>query len=101
MTDIIGALEAGGFEIRDVESLREHYALTLRRWVANLAAGREQAVAEIGEERERVWRLYMLGSAQGFEGGEIGIYQTLAARPGASALATARPHASSALEVRT
>ena len=56
--------EAGGFEIRDVESLREHYALTLRRWVANLAADREAAVAEIGEERERVWRLYMLGSAR-------------------------------------
>ncbi len=84
VTDIIGALEAGGFEIRDVESLREHYALTLRRWVANLAAGREAAIAEIGEERERVWRLYMLGSAQGFEGGEIGIYQTLAARDGAA-----------------
>ena len=41
VNDIIGALEAGGFEIRDVESLREHYALTLRRWVANLAAGRD------------------------------------------------------------
>jgi cyclopropane-fatty-acyl-phospholipid synthase len=84
VTDIIGALEAGGFEIRDVESLREHYALTLRRWLANLAAGREAAVAEIGDQRERVWRLYMLGSAQGFEGGEIGIYQTLAAREGAA-----------------
>ena len=82
VTDIIGALEAGGFEIRDVESLREHYALTLRRWVANLAAGRGAAIAEIGEERERVWRLYMLGSAQGFEEGEIGIYQTLAVRAG-------------------
>ncbi len=41
VNDIIGALESGGFEIRDVESLREHYALTLRRWVANLAAARE------------------------------------------------------------
>jgi cyclopropane-fatty-acyl-phospholipid synthase len=84
VTDIIGALEARGFETRDVESLREHYALTLRRWVANLAAGRDAAVAEIGEERERVWRLYMLGSAQGFEVGEIGIYQTLAVRSGAA-----------------
>jgi cyclopropane-fatty-acyl-phospholipid synthase len=84
VTDIIGALEAGGFEIRDVESLREHYALTLRRWLANLAASRQAAIAEIGDERERVWRLYMLGSAQGFEGGEIGIYQTLAARNGAA-----------------
>jgi cyclopropane-fatty-acyl-phospholipid synthase len=84
VSDIIGALEARGFETRDVESLREHYALTLRRWVANLAAGRDAAVAEIGEERERVWRLYMLGSAQGFEVGEIGIYQTLAVRSGAA-----------------
>ncbi len=84
VNDIIGALEAGGFEIRDVESLREHYALTLRRWVANLAAGRDEAVAEVGSERERVWRLYMLGSAQGFEGGEIGVYQTLAALDGAA-----------------
>jgi cyclopropane-fatty-acyl-phospholipid synthase len=93
VTEIIGALEARGFEIRDVESLREHYALTLRRWVANLAAGREASVAEIGEQRERVWRLYMLGSAQGFEGGEIGIYQTLAVRGGAGhALPLDRTH---------
>ncbi|HET6171305.1 MAG TPA: cyclopropane-fatty-acyl-phospholipid synthase family protein [Gaiellales bacterium] len=83
VNDILGALESGGFEIRDVESLREHYALTLRRWLANLAAHRDEAVAEIGTERERVWRLYMLGSAQGFETGEIGIHQTLAAREGA------------------
>jgi cyclopropane-fatty-acyl-phospholipid synthase len=84
VNDIIGALEAGGFEVRDVESLREHYALTLRRWLANLAASREEAVGEVGIERERVWRLYMLGSAQGFEQGEIGVYQTLAAREGAA-----------------
>jgi cyclopropane-fatty-acyl-phospholipid synthase len=83
VNDIIGALEARGLEVRDVESLREHYALTLRRWVANLAARREEVIAEVGEERERVWRLYMLGSAQGFEAGEIGVYQTLAARAGA------------------
>jgi cyclopropane-fatty-acyl-phospholipid synthase len=83
VNDIVSALEAGGFEIRDVESLREHYALTLRRWVANLAASRDEAIAEVGFERERVWRLYMLGSAQGFEGREIGVYQTLAARDGA------------------
>jgi cyclopropane-fatty-acyl-phospholipid synthase len=81
--DIIGALEARGLEVRDVESLREHYALTLRGWLANLAAHREEVVAEVGEERERVWRLYMLGSAQGFEAAEIGVYQTLAVRAGA------------------
>ena len=84
VNDIVGALESGGFEIRDVESLREHYPLTLRRWVANLAANRDEAVGEIGEERERVWRVDMLGSAQGFASGEIGVYQTLASRADAA-----------------
>ena len=32
----VQAMEAAGFEIRDVESLREHDARTLRQWVANL-----------------------------------------------------------------
>ncbi|MGH2876579.1 MAG: class I SAM-dependent methyltransferase, partial [Solirubrobacteraceae bacterium] len=57
---------------------------TLRRWVANLAANRDAAIAEVGPQRERVWRLYMLGSALGFEAGDISVYQVLAARPGAS-----------------
>ena len=82
--------------MRDVESLREHYPLTLRAWVANLAARREEAVAEVGDERERVWRMYMLGSALGFEDGDVTVYQVLtdppgrAARAAAAALAAAR-----------
>ena len=69
--------------MRDVESLREHYPLTLRAWVANLAAQREEAVAEVGAERERVWRMYMLGSALGFEDGDVTVYQVLTTRPDA------------------
>ena len=83
VTDIMSAIQAASAEIRDAESLREHYALTLRRWVANLAANRNEAIAEVGPERERVWRLYMLGSALGFEASEISVHQVLAARPGA------------------
>ncbi|MEZ0294341.1 MAG: class I SAM-dependent methyltransferase [Solirubrobacteraceae bacterium] len=83
VTDVIGALEAGGLEVRDVESLREHYPLTLRRWGDNLARNRAAAIAEVGTERERVWRLYMLGSALSFEAGEITVYQVLSARDGA------------------
>lgn len=83
VTDIMSAMQAAGLEIRDVESLREHYPLTLRRWVANLMANRDEAIAEGGAQRERVWRLYMLGSALGFEAGEISVHQVLAARPGA------------------
>ncbi|HEU4698454.1 MAG TPA: cyclopropane-fatty-acyl-phospholipid synthase family protein [Gemmatimonadales bacterium] len=75
--------EAGraGFETCDVESLREHYALTLRRWVRRLEAAREQAVAEVGEPTYRVWRLYMAGSAYGFARGAMGLAQALLAKP--------------------
>jgi cyclopropane-fatty-acyl-phospholipid synthase len=83
VTAVVDAMERCGLEIRDDESLREHYALTLRRWVANLAANREAAIAEAGEERERVWRLYMTGSALAFEAGDISVHQVLAAKPGA------------------
>ena len=78
---VIDAVEAAAFEVRHVESLREHYALTLRRWLANLAAAREQAIAEAGPERERIWRLYMTGAAHAFERGDISVHQVLAAAP--------------------
>jgi cyclopropane-fatty-acyl-phospholipid synthase len=74
-------LQAAGLEVRHVESLRPHYALTLRRWVANLEANWDQAVAMVGERRARVWRLYMALSARGFERGNIGVHQVLAVRP--------------------
>ncbi|HEY2439099.1 MAG TPA: class I SAM-dependent methyltransferase, partial [Solirubrobacteraceae bacterium] len=64
--------------------LREHYPLTLRRWLSNLQAHRDEAIRIAGPERERAWRLYMLASAQAFETGEITVYQVLSARGGAS-----------------
>jgi cyclopropane-fatty-acyl-phospholipid synthase len=82
LAEVVGALQAAGLEIRDVESLREHYALTLRRWLANLDADRAAMTAEAGEERVRIWELYMAGSALAFEDGDISVFQVLAARPG-------------------
>lgn len=73
----IQAMQNAGFEIRDVESLREHYAQTLRHWVANLEADWDAAVAEVGEERARVWRLYMAASAVGFGDGGLNLHQVL------------------------
>ncbi|MEU5093900.1 cyclopropane-fatty-acyl-phospholipid synthase family protein [Streptomyces sp. NPDC020996] len=73
-------LERAGFEVRDVESLREHYALTLRRWVANLEAGWERAAGLVGPGRARVWRLYMAASAVAFERHGIGVNQVLAVK---------------------
>jgi len=71
-------MQSADFEVRHVESLREHYALTLRHWVANLESNWDKAVEEAGEARARVWRLYMAGSAVNFEAGRTQIHQVLA-----------------------
>ncbi|MGX4691759.1 class I SAM-dependent methyltransferase [Streptomyces sp. JNUCC 63] len=73
-------LERAGFEVRDVESIREHYALTLRRWVANLETHWDRAVRLTGPGRARVWQLYMAASAVAFERNRIGVNQVLAVR---------------------
>ncbi|MDR6974944.1 cyclopropane-fatty-acyl-phospholipid synthase [Streptomyces sp. 3330] len=76
----VGQLERAGFEVRDVESIREHYALTLRRWVARLEADWDRAVHLTSPGRARVWRLYMAASAVAFERNQIGVNQVLAVR---------------------
>ena len=64
---MVGAMEEAGFEVRDVESLREHYALHAAAWVANLEAAGTRRWRWSAPGRARVWRLYMAGSALGFE----------------------------------
>ncbi|WP_037888270.1 class I SAM-dependent methyltransferase [Streptomyces viridochromogenes] len=76
----VSQLERAGFEVRDVESIREHYGLTLRRWVANLEAGWDRAVKLTGPGRARVWLLYMAACALAFERNRIGVNQVLAVR---------------------
>jgi cyclopropane-fatty-acyl-phospholipid synthase len=76
--NVISAIQRAGFEARHMESLREHYALTLRCWVRNLEANWDDAVAEVGEGRARVWRLYMAAAAVGFEHDDNQVHQVLA-----------------------
>jgi cyclopropane-fatty-acyl-phospholipid synthase len=76
----VSRLEEAGFEVRDVEALREHYALTLRQWVANIEAHWDEAVRLTTPGRARVWRLYMAASALSFEQNRIGVNQVLATR---------------------
>jgi cyclopropane-fatty-acyl-phospholipid synthase len=78
---VIGAAEGAGFEARDAESLREHYAMTLRHWVGRLERHEREAIGLVGDLGYRVWRLYMAGSAYGFRSGRIGVLQTLFAKP--------------------
>ncbi len=69
--------EQVGFELRDLESLREHYALTLRHWVRNLEANHEKALALKNERTYRVWRFYMAAAVVGFELGHTSVFQAL------------------------
>ena len=72
--------EAAGFEVRDVENLREHYALTLRQWVNRLEARRTEAIEAAGKATYRAWRLYMSASVHGFDAGNINVNQALLAK---------------------
>ena len=76
----VDALEAGGFEVHDVEGWREHYGRTCRLWTERLFANRAAAEAEVGAARTRLWLLYLAGVCLGFERGTIGIFQTVATK---------------------
>jgi cyclopropane-fatty-acyl-phospholipid synthase len=73
-------LEDAGFEVRDVQALREHYARTLRVWVSNLESKWSAAVRLTSPGRARVWRLYMAASALAFEQARLGVNQVLCVR---------------------
>ncbi len=74
---VVSVMQETGFEARHMESIREHYALTLRHWVSNLENNWEAAVAEAGEGKARVWRLYMAATAVNFANGHTQVHQIL------------------------
>jgi cyclopropane-fatty-acyl-phospholipid synthase len=76
--DVMNAMESAGFEVVDVESLRRHYALTLRQWIKALEANRDAVINTSSNRIYRLWRLYMAGCAYHFEHGETNVYQLLA-----------------------
>jgi cyclopropane-fatty-acyl-phospholipid synthase len=80
---LMSAMNDAGFEIRHEENLREHYAMTLAGWCANLDAHWPEAVAEVGQGTARVWRLYMAGSRLGFDRNMVALHQLLGVRLGA------------------
>ena len=92
--DTVRAMQDAGLEVRDVQSLREHYDHTLRHWVGNLEQNWAHAVALAGEERARTWRLYMAASAVGFADAGINVHQVLAVAndaEGTSGMSMTRP----------
>jgi cyclopropane-fatty-acyl-phospholipid synthase len=77
---VASAMHDHGLELRHSESLREHYAMTLREWGRNLERNWAAAVAEVGERRARAWRLYMAVSRLAFETNRVQIHQFLGVR---------------------
>jgi cyclopropane-fatty-acyl-phospholipid synthase len=77
---LVSAMNDNGFEVRHEENLREHYALTLAGWCRNLEEHWDEAVAEVGLDRARVWRLYMAACRLGFERNIVQLHQVLGVR---------------------
>ena len=94
VSNIQRLMENARFEIADVESLRPHYALTLRHWVARLERCHTEALNYVSESTWRIWRLYMAACALEFESGEIGVYQILSSKRilGGASLPLTRQH---------
>ena len=77
----IGLIHGAGLEIRDVQAMREHYPQTVAAWSRNLEENWTTAVALVGEEMARVWRLYLAGGSLAFEENRMGVDQILAVKP--------------------
>ncbi len=73
-------LESHGFEVHDIEDWREHYQRTTYLWAQRLKENAEDAIAQVGEARYRLWLLYLAGVSSSFKRGDLLIYQTLASR---------------------
>jgi cyclopropane-fatty-acyl-phospholipid synthase len=78
---VVEGMAAQGLEVIDAEALREHYAKTLWNWCERLETNAEAARAEVGEEKYRIWRIYLAGSAHAFDRGWLSLWQLLAGKP--------------------
>lgn len=83
---MIQCMESKGFDVHDVEGWRDHYSLTCRHWCQRLEANREEAVRQIGEEKYRMWTLYLAGCVFALGDGGARIYQTVATKHKAKGL---------------
>ena len=81
LTQYLRAAEEAGFFVRDVENLREHYALTHRHWRLNLERRRQEIEAEVGMERYRALRLMFSYSTYYFARHRASVYQVLLHKP--------------------
>lgn len=79
--ETLGFLEDAGLEIEGVQGMRRDYVRTLEAWYANFEENHAAAVAMMGEEIARVWRLYLVGALRSFAEHRMGVEQILCSRP--------------------
>lgn len=82
---VLTAMQEGGLEPMDAESLRRHYARTLQYWSEAFEAKGEHLRSLVDEKHWRIWRVYLVGSQWAFEHDEISLFQVLCRRSGQSA----------------
>jgi len=80
LSRVLLALERAGFMTEHVEGFGKDYVETLRHWARRLDEHRDEAVRLAGEERVRVWRLYLRAARNNFESGWISVYQVQSRR---------------------
>jgi cyclopropane-fatty-acyl-phospholipid synthase len=81
VSDLSLFAEQAGFEVQDIENLREHYALTLRHWVKLMEINQDKILKVVNEVTLRTWRMYMAASAHSFESAITTVNQSLLAKP--------------------
>jgi cyclopropane-fatty-acyl-phospholipid synthase len=81
LPELLGLIDAAGFEIRDVHALREHYVRTVGAWYDEFERRWDEVVDLVGAEQARVWRLYLVGGALSFEENRMGVDQILSVKP--------------------
>ncbi|GHE10937.1 SAM-dependent methyltransferase [Klenkia taihuensis] len=74
-------LAAPGLELRDVESIREHYDWTVRAWAQRLEERWDEVAGLIGTAGARIWRLYLAGGGLTFAENRMGVDQLLFVKP--------------------
>jgi cyclopropane-fatty-acyl-phospholipid synthase len=77
LSTVSQSFESSGFELRDLENLREHYVLTLRHWAKGLEQHAEQSRRLLDEVTYRIWKMHIASWAYGFHAGKLNLYQAL------------------------
>lgn len=75
MSEVLPAIEKANLWLDDIETLRLHYATTLRHWYDRFQSNREKVAAIYDDQFVRMWRFYLVASEQTFRFGPQAVFQ--------------------------